>query len=91
MTDHECVEFLHWALPRLGLRWSGFRKVRGQVCKRLKRRLAELSVEDVASYRARLECDASEWEVLEFGQAHMVALQEDELGVERVRVHEIVP
>jgi hypothetical protein len=34
VTDAECVVFLQWALPRLGLRWQGFRKVRRQVCRR---------------------------------------------------------
>ena len=34
MTDTECVAFLRWALPRVGLRWQGFRKVRRQVCRR---------------------------------------------------------
>jgi len=33
MNDNDCVEFLQWALPRLHLRWPGFRKVRAQVCK----------------------------------------------------------
>jgi chemotaxis protein methyltransferase CheR len=35
VKDTECVGFLQWALPRLGLRWRGFRRVRGQVCKRI--------------------------------------------------------
>jgi hypothetical protein len=29
MTDPPFVAFLQWALPRLGLRWPGFREVRG--------------------------------------------------------------
>ena len=33
------VEFLQWALPRVGLRWAGFRKVRRQVLRRVRRRL----------------------------------------------------
>jgi chemotaxis protein methyltransferase CheR len=41
MTDRECVEFLQWALPQLGLRWPGFRKVRHQIHKRLNRRLGD--------------------------------------------------
>jgi chemotaxis protein methyltransferase CheR len=42
LTDRQCVEFLQWALPQLGLRWAGFHKVRGQVRKRIVRRLHEL-------------------------------------------------
>jgi chemotaxis protein methyltransferase CheR len=60
-----CVEFLQAALPRLGLRWPGYRKVRGLVCKRLNRRLRELGVPDLAAYRARLEADPGEWRVLD--------------------------
>ena len=37
MEDSQCVAFLQWALPRLGMRWAGFRKVRRQICKRLVR------------------------------------------------------
>ncbi len=57
----DCTEFLQWALPQHGLRWAGFRKVRGQVCKRLNRRMAELRIGDFADYRARLEADPPEW------------------------------
>jgi chemotaxis protein methyltransferase CheR len=65
MTDRECVELLQWAAPRLRLRWEGFRRVRGQVCKRLRRRLQALGLPGVAGYRARLEADPGEWAVLD--------------------------
>ncbi len=65
MNDADCVAFLQWALPRLSLRWSGFRKVRGQVRKRLSRRLRELSLEDLAEYRRYLESHPEEWGVLD--------------------------
>ena len=65
MTDRECVELLQWAAPRLRLRWEGFRRVRGQVCKRLGRRLKALGLQGAAAYRARLEADPAEWEVLD--------------------------
>ncbi|MBV8710160.1 MAG: hypothetical protein JOY56_00175 [Solirubrobacterales bacterium] len=61
----QCVEFLQWALPRLGLRWGGFRKVRRQVCRRLRRRCAELGLPDFAAYQAYLERQPGEWTVLE--------------------------
>lgn len=65
MTDRECVELLQWAAPRLRLRWEGFRRVRGQVCKRIGRRVKALGLEGAAAYRARLEADAAEWAVLD--------------------------
>ena len=40
MSDSQCVVFLQWALPRLRMRWAGFRKVRRQVCGRVWRRAA---------------------------------------------------
>ncbi len=61
MKDAECVAFLRWALPRLGLRWQGFRKVRHQVCKRVDRRLAELDLASADAYRAYLAAHPSEW------------------------------
>jgi chemotaxis protein methyltransferase CheR len=65
MRNAECVALLRWALPRLGLRWPGFRKVRRQVFKRIARRIAELGLADVAAYRKRLEGTAEEWPELD--------------------------
>jgi chemotaxis protein methyltransferase CheR len=65
LSDTECTAFLQWALPRLSLRWPGFRKVHRQVCKRLKRRMKDLRVADFAAYRTRLEADPAEWLVLD--------------------------
>lgn len=65
MTDSECIRFLQAALPRLRLRWAGFRKVRRLVYKRLARRLRELGLRDLAAYRAFLESHLGEWDVLD--------------------------
>ncbi len=65
MKDSECIEFLQWALPRMGLRWAGFRKVRRQVCKRISRRMRELDIADLSHYQRVLESDADEWRVLD--------------------------
>jgi chemotaxis protein methyltransferase CheR len=65
MNDAECVAFLQWALPRLGLRWEGFRNVRGQVCKRIRRRISKLGLGDMAAYRACLTADPAEWRILD--------------------------
>jgi chemotaxis protein methyltransferase CheR len=64
VNDAEAVAFLQWVMPRLGLRWAGFRRVRGQVVKRLRRRLAALGLPDAAAYRDRLEVDPTEWQVV---------------------------
>lgn len=65
MKDADCCGFLQWALPQLGLCWSGYRKVRRQVCKRVDRRLHALGLPDVAAYRRRLESHPGEWLRLE--------------------------
>lgn len=63
--DEACVALLRWALPRLRMRWPGFRKVRGQVCKRIRRRMKALGLADMNDYRAHLERHADEWQVLD--------------------------
>jgi chemotaxis protein methyltransferase CheR len=65
MTDDDGIRFLQWALPRLGLRWPGFRKVRRQVYRRLDDRLKVLHLADLAAYRAYLELHAPEWDQLD--------------------------
>lgn len=65
MRDAECVAFLQWALPRMRLRWAGFRKVRRQVRRRIQRRMRELDLGDIAAYRALLETHAQEWRTLD--------------------------
>lgn len=61
----ECTSFLQWALPRLDMRWKGFKKVRNQVCKRIRRRLETLDLESYGAYRTFLEEHPEEWEVLD--------------------------
>jgi chemotaxis protein methyltransferase CheR len=65
VSDIDCVTFLQWALPRLDMRWAGFRKVRGQVCKRVKRRIRDLGLDGFTAYRTRLEAEPQEWRVLD--------------------------
>lgn len=64
MRDSECVAFLQWALPRLGLRWEGYRKVRAQACKRIGRRVRELGLSGPQAYRTYLERAPDEWQTL---------------------------
>ncbi len=65
MKDRDCVRFLQWALPRLGLRWPGFRKVRKQVGKRVGRRIVELRLAGVDGYIQHLAAHPDEWEILD--------------------------
>jgi chemotaxis protein methyltransferase CheR len=65
LTDRHCVEFLQWALPQLALRWPGFHKVRGQVRKRIVRRLHELELTHIAEHRRYLADHPAEWTVLD--------------------------
>lgn len=65
MTDSDCVQLLQWALPRLHLRWAGFRKVRRQVCRRLSQRMKELGLSHVREYQSYIESHPSEWAVLD--------------------------
>ncbi|MEJ2007316.1 MAG: CheR family methyltransferase [Acidobacteriota bacterium] len=61
MQDTECVAFLQWALPKLHMRWAGFRKIRRRVCKRVTRRLKSLGLLNVFAYRTYLETHPEEW------------------------------
>lgn len=65
MNDAELGALLEWCAPRLGLRWRGLRNVRGQVCKRIARRIRELELTEVAAYQALLHDNPAEWAALE--------------------------
>ena len=65
IRDPEGVQFLQWSLPRLHLRWPGFRKVRRPVYKRVNRRLQELRLPSLEAYRGYLEDHPSEWATLD--------------------------
>ncbi|HYO68662.1 MAG TPA: CheR family methyltransferase [Archangium sp.] len=65
VTDAGCLELLRWAALHLQLRYEGFRRVRGQVCKRVGRRMKALGVPGLAAYLERLEADPAEWAVLD--------------------------
>jgi chemotaxis protein methyltransferase CheR len=65
MPDQACVSFLKWCLPRLGLRWQGYRKVHRLVCKRLNRRVAELGLKELTQYHAWLMAHPDEWARIE--------------------------
>ena len=65
MADDVGVAFLKWCLPRLGLRWPGYRKVRRLLGKRLNRRLVELGLADLSAYSTLLISAPAEWACLD--------------------------
>lgn len=65
MKNQQCVEFLRWALPHLGMRWQGFRKVRRQVCRRIAARMSDLRLGSYREYRELLQEKEDEWSELE--------------------------
>ncbi|KPK83671.1 MAG: hypothetical protein AMS27_12210 [Bacteroides sp. SM23_62_1] len=65
MHDTDCINFLQEYLPVLGYRWKGFRKVRRQVCKRIRFRIRELGLTNLHSYRQYLENHLEEEKVLD--------------------------
>jgi chemotaxis protein methyltransferase CheR len=91
MKDRDCTEFLRWALPRLGMRWAGFRRVRGQVCKRLGRRIAGLGLRDLADYRVLLETHPGEWTRLDGLCRISISRFYRDQGVWRTPEREILP
>lgn len=62
---NDCTVFLQWALPRMKMRWAGFRKVHKQVCKRIRRRMKILDLQDYKEYQGWILTHHSEWQVLD--------------------------
>jgi chemotaxis protein methyltransferase CheR len=60
MHDQQCIRFLQDWLPRLGLRWAGYRKGRRTVCKRIARRIRALDLPDAEAYGTYLETHPEE-------------------------------
>jgi chemotaxis protein methyltransferase CheR len=65
MKEAELATFMKSVLPRVGLRWAGFRNVSRTVKKRLVRRMAELGAADLDAYAAHLASHPEEWPVLD--------------------------
>jgi chemotaxis protein methyltransferase CheR len=89
--ERGCVEFLRWALPRMGLRWEGFRKVRRQVCRRVRRRLDALGLADLDDYRAHLEAHPGEWALLDGLTAITISRFARDRGVFEALAREVLP
>jgi len=66
MKNVDCAHLLQWALPTQRMRAGlGFRKVHKQVCRRIRNRLQQLALADVASSQDDLQQHAEEWQVLD--------------------------
>ncbi|HET9452212.1 MAG TPA: CheR family methyltransferase [Aggregicoccus sp.] len=65
MNDRDCEELLDQVAGPLALPARGFRRNRGQVAKRVGKRLAALGLPDVRAYRAYLDGHPGEWAVLD--------------------------
>lgn len=65
MHQEQCAAFLKWAMPRLGLSWTGFAHCHRQVCKRLHRRVMELGLSGFAAYRDYVLDHDTEWEAVD--------------------------
>src|SRR4051794_9479238 len=65
MRDLDCLDLLRWAAAQFGLRFDGFRRVRGQVCKRLARRIVALGLDGPSAYPAFVAAHPEERAVLD--------------------------
>jgi chemotaxis protein methyltransferase CheR len=65
MNGRDCQALLEWVAGPLALRAQGFRRVKGQVAKRVGKRLAALGLADAQAYRAYLDAHPEEWPVLD--------------------------
>ena len=91
MTDDDFVEFLQTVLPRLGLHWPGYRKVRGLVRKRVGRRLRELRISDLRAYVSYLEHHCEEWDALDELCRIPISRFFRDCGVFEQLEHEVLP
>ncbi len=61
----DCKTFLQLVLPVLNRRWAGYRKVKSQVCKRVKRRAQSLKLANLSEYWEYLQKNPHEWKELD--------------------------
>ncbi len=89
--DLQWTTFLQWALPQLHMRWSGFRKVRTQVCKRVHRRLQSLQLAGLDDYRDYLQHHPEELRVLDTLCRITISRFYRDQGVFRLLAERIIP
>ncbi len=61
----DCRAFLKLALPHLELHWPGYRRVHGQVCKRIVHRFRTLGLTSFDAYQAYIADNPQEWKSLD--------------------------
>ncbi|NNK85399.1 MAG: chemotaxis protein CheR [Desulfobacterales bacterium] len=65
MSRSSYVDFLTWALPKLSMRYKGFRKVKRQVCRRIDQRMKTLDLSSLNEYKQHLIANQDEWPILD--------------------------
>lgn len=66
MSSEKGIKFLQWALPKMGYRWEGFKKPRGQILKRCQSRIQQLELTGgYDQYKKQLIENPEEWEQLD--------------------------
>lgn len=73
------------------MRWQGFRKVRGQVCRRIARRVRELGLSDLEAYTSYLNRHDGEWQVLDSFCRISISRFYRDRNVFQFLEHEILP
>jgi chemotaxis protein methyltransferase CheR len=73
------------------MRWVGFRRVRRQVCRRVRDRAADLGVPDLGAYRAYLEQHDDEWERLDALTSVTISRFYRDRAVFDLLEHEVLP
>jgi chemotaxis protein methyltransferase CheR len=89
--DPQWTIFLQWALPQLRMRWSGFRKVRTQVRKRVHKRLQSLQLASLNDYRDYLQQHPEEWPVLDTLCRITISRFYRDQGIFRLLAERIIP
>jgi chemotaxis protein methyltransferase CheR len=75
----------------LGLHWPGYRKVRRRLCKKIGRRLRELSIPTASQYQTYLERHPGEWGTLSKLAPITISLFYRDRGVFELLEREIIP
>ena len=89
--DPQSTAFLQWALPQLRMGWSGFRKVRTQVRKRVLKRLQSLQLAGPDDYRDYLQQYPEEWRVLDTLCRITISRFYRDKGIYRLLADRIIP
>jgi len=91
MSRNQYIEFLTWALPKLSMRYKGFRRVERQVCRRIDQRMKTLDLSGLDEYKQYLISNKDEWHTLDqFCRIHISRFFRDR-HVFKIIVSSILP